>query len=313
MTAAHDYFEQVLALGHPPEYALAYTLQHYPDFVPGAQAPLASPQPDLNVEAAEPSPIKAYAAAALLLFGALLSVTAQFNHEWVVLDEEVNSLGLSAGLTTIRADCAEATPMGEFSQEDATDLCKRLAYLLFADDMEATWETPTTQNMSVDDLDDTFVGTHDLFCNNVESYSEDYQELLVVQWVYGGAPESEPMLFALASSEIICLGVGHDTSSDEQWGNNTRAGMVLWLSSIVALLGTGMLVTTAVGRELPGNIERHGRWTGFAAGGLMLAAMGSSGVFVGIASGSYGMGVWMTVLGGLAGIAAGVITLLDQK
>jgi hypothetical protein len=28
---------------------------------------------------------------------------------------------------------------------------------------------------------------------------------------------------------------------------------------------------------------------------------------------SAGMGVWMTVLGGLAGIAAGVMTLLDQK
>ena len=34
MSGAQDYYEQVLALGHPPEYALAYTRKHFPDFTP---------------------------------------------------------------------------------------------------------------------------------------------------------------------------------------------------------------------------------------------------------------------------------------
>ena len=34
MSEPQDYYEQFLALGHPPEYALAYTRQHFPDFTP---------------------------------------------------------------------------------------------------------------------------------------------------------------------------------------------------------------------------------------------------------------------------------------
>ena len=254
MTAAQDYFEQVLALGHPPEHALAYTLQHYPDFVPGAPVSMASPEPALDVEEAEPSPTKAYAAAALLLLGALLSVTAQFNQEWVVSNEEVNTLGLSAGLTTIRADCAEAVPFGEFTQEEATDLCREVAYVWFADDMEAA----AAENKSADDLDDVFVGDQDVFCDNVESYMEAYQDLLTIQLVYGGASEAEPLFFALTSSALICAGVGQDVYSDSQEVDNTRAALVLWLGSIVALLGAVLLVAAAVGRELPGNNHQEG-------------------------------------------------------
>ena len=33
MSAAQDYYNQVLGMGHSPENALAYTRQHYPDFV----------------------------------------------------------------------------------------------------------------------------------------------------------------------------------------------------------------------------------------------------------------------------------------
>ena len=43
MSAAQDYYEQVLGMGHSPENALAYTRQHYPDFVPGVAAPVAAP------------------------------------------------------------------------------------------------------------------------------------------------------------------------------------------------------------------------------------------------------------------------------
>ncbi len=43
MSAAQDYYNQVLSMGHSPENALAYTRQHYPDFIPGVAAPVAAP------------------------------------------------------------------------------------------------------------------------------------------------------------------------------------------------------------------------------------------------------------------------------
>ena len=45
MSAAQDYYDQVLAMGHSAEDALAHTRQHYPDFIPGDAAPIAAPAP----------------------------------------------------------------------------------------------------------------------------------------------------------------------------------------------------------------------------------------------------------------------------
>ena len=43
MSAAQDYYEQVLGMGHTPENALAHTRQHYPDFIPGVAEAVAPP------------------------------------------------------------------------------------------------------------------------------------------------------------------------------------------------------------------------------------------------------------------------------
>ena len=45
MSAAKDYYEQVLSMGHSAADALAHTRQHYPDFVPGDAQPIAAPAP----------------------------------------------------------------------------------------------------------------------------------------------------------------------------------------------------------------------------------------------------------------------------
>ena len=67
MSAAQDYYNQVLGMGHSPENALAYTRQHYPDFVPGvAQAvapPVMAPVSQQPVPAAQPVAQPAVAAA----------------------------------------------------------------------------------------------------------------------------------------------------------------------------------------------------------------------------------------------------------
>jgi hypothetical protein len=45
MSAAQDYYNQVFGMGHSPENALAYTRQHYPDFVPGIADAVPAPPP----------------------------------------------------------------------------------------------------------------------------------------------------------------------------------------------------------------------------------------------------------------------------
>ena len=56
MSAAQDYYKQVLGMGHSPENALAYTRQHYPDFVPGVAAAVAAPVATPVAQEAVPSP-----------------------------------------------------------------------------------------------------------------------------------------------------------------------------------------------------------------------------------------------------------------
>ena len=67
MSAAQDYYDQVLGMGHSPENALAYTRQHYPNFVPGvAEAvapPVLAPVSQQPVPAAQPVAQPAVAAA----------------------------------------------------------------------------------------------------------------------------------------------------------------------------------------------------------------------------------------------------------
>ena len=56
MSAAQDYYNQVLGMGHSPENALAYTRQHYPDFVPGVAKAVAAPVATPVAQEAVPVP-----------------------------------------------------------------------------------------------------------------------------------------------------------------------------------------------------------------------------------------------------------------
>ena len=91
--------------------------------------------------------------------------------------------------------------------------------------------------------------------------------------------------------------------------------MILWLGSIGALLGTVMLACASIGRSLPAEAEKNGKWAGMAAGVLMLLAVLVWWLLLPDTDTdtSAGMGVWMTVLGGVLGIVAGVLAFLDQK
>ena len=335
MSAAQDYYEQVLGMGHSPENALAYTRQHYPDFVPGVAAPVAAPvvapvsqQP---VPAAQPvaqpaiapapavaapvAPVAApaavapsvyapmagtplpaggttpmmWAAVGCIVFALLLSMAGQFSHSWIVDNENE---GGSFGLTTVRVDCnmAEGDPSVGVSKEAAVDQCKVTAYTFYAEDMEAA----AAENNTADDIDDVIVGDIEDVCENTYKLGAAF------------ATGNETLMADLAESRDTCL---------ETPAAGSTGGLILWLGSIGGLLGTVMLASGSIGRSLPANAEKHGKWAGMAAGVLMLLAVL---VWWHLLTDtdtdtSAGMGVWMTVLGGVLGVVAGVLAFFDQK
>ena len=335
MSAAQDYYDQVLGMGHSPENALAYTRQHYPDFIPGVAAPVAAPvvapvsqQP---VPAAQPvaqpaiapapavaapvAPVAApaavapsvyapmagtplpasgttpmmWAAVGCIVFALMLSLAGQFSHSWIVNNEEGGE-GQSVGLTTIRQDCSVAEPDADETKQQAIDECKAFAYMFFAEDMEEAAE----DDITVDDMDDAIVGDYEDYCDNIYTFAAAF------------AMGDQDALNELSEVRDTCL---------ETPAAGSTGGLILWLGSIGALLGTVMLASGSIGRTLPANAEKHGKWAGMAAGVLMLLAVLVWWLLLPDTDTdtSAGMGVWMTVLGGVLGVVAGVLAFLDQK
>ena len=337
MSAAQDYYNQVLGMGHSPENALAYTRQHYPDFVPGetaaipapaptplSQAPVQAPQPVAQAPiAATPAPAMAAPAAAVaspmaaapsayapmpvpvpasggitpmmwaavgcIVVALLLSTMGQFSHAWIV---DNDNEGSSFGLTTVRVDCsmAQADAQLNMTKKEAVDMCKAMAYSLYAEDMEAAAE----EDITVDDIDDVIVGNIEDVCENTYKLGAAF------------AMGDEATMKDLADSRDSCLEIP---------AAGTKGGIILWIGTLGALLGAVMLGAGVMGRNLPANAEQHAKWAGIAAGALMLLAVIVWWVLLPETDSdtSAGMGVWMAVLGGVLAIVAGVITLLEEK
>ena len=337
MSAAQDYYNQVLGMGHSPENALAYTRQHYPDFVPGVAEAVAAPAPTPAAQtaipavqpvaapavAATPAPAMAaptaavappmaaapnayapmavpvpaaggitpmmWAAVGCIVVALLLSIVGQFSHSWIV---DNDNEGSSFGLTTVRQDCSveEADAELGLSKQEAVDMCKVMAYSLYAEDMEAA----AAENRAADDIDDVIVGNTEDVCEN--SYK------MVAPFFEG----DEEGLKELADGRETCL---------ETPAAGSTGGIILWVGTLGALLGAVMLGAGMMGQNLPANAEQHAKWAGIAAGALMLLAVIVWWVLLPETDTdtSAGMGVWMTVLGGLLAIGAGVITLLEEK
>ncbi|MBL6733058.1 MAG: hypothetical protein ISP84_00765 [Candidatus Poseidonia sp.] len=331
MSAAQDYYQQVLAMGHTPEHALAYTRQHYPDFVPGVSAPVAAPaptpmsqQPVPAVQPAAQAPIQAtpapmmgassavsapmaapsayapmgvpvpasgpstmvWAAVGCIVVALLLSIIGQFSHSWIVNNEDE---GFTTGLNTVRIDCSF-----EDTEVDV-ETCKSFAYAFLSDDYETASQEDTS------DADVIQVGRYTEYCDNTYTFTVQLIEAFTTD-----AEERQSDMANASDARDTCL---------ETPAAGSTGGMVLWVGSLAGLLGAVMLGAGATGRALPANLEKHGHWTAIAAGALMLLAVLVWWVLLPDTEldTSAGMGVWMTVLGGLAGIAAGVMTLLDQK
>ena len=338
MSAAQDYYDQVLGMGHSPENALAYTRQHYPNFVPGVAEAVAPPvlapvsqqpvpaaqpvaQPAVAAAPAQATPVAAapavaapaaaapsayapmaatplpaggttpmmWGAVACIVFALLLSMAGQFSHAWIVNNEEGDE-GQTAGLTTIRQDCSLTEPDTGETKQQAIDACKAFAYVGFAENME----TATDELEDVDDIDDAIVGDYENYCNNIYTSTAPF--------LMG----DQDALANLSEIRDTCL---------ETPAAGSTGGMILWVGSLGALLGTVMLSAGSIGRTLPAEAEKHGKWAGMVAGGLMLLAVLVWWLLLPDTDTdtSAGMGVWMTVLGGVLGVVAGVLAFLDQK
>ena len=337
MSAAQDYYNQVLGMGHTPENALAYTRQHYPDFIPGVAAPVAAPvmtpvsqqavpavqpvaQPAVAAAPVAAAPVAAapavgapmggqaayapmaatplpaggttpmmWAAVGCIVFALLLSMAGQFSHSWIVDNENE---GGSFGLTTVRVDCsvAEGDSSLNVSKEAAVEQCKVTAYTFYAEDMEAA----SAENLTADDINDVIVGDIEDVCDNTYTFASAF------------AMGNETALRDLAESRDTCL---------ETPAAGSTGGLILWLGSVGALLGTLMLSAGSIGSTLPAQAEKHGKWAGMAAGVLMLLAVLVWWLLLPDTDNdtSAGMGVWMTVLGGVLAIVAGVLAFMDQK
>ena len=324
-------------MGHTPESALASTRQHYPDFIPGVAAPVAAPvmtpvsqqavpavqpvaQPAVAAAPVAAAPVAAapavgapmgaqaayapmaatplpaggttpmmWAAVGCIVFALLLSMAGQFSHSWIIDNENE---GGSFGLTTVRVDCsvAEGDSSLNVSKEAAVEQCKVTAYTFYAEDMEAA----SAENLTADDINDVIVGDIEDVCDNTYTFASAF------------AMGNETALRDLAESRDTCL---------ETPAAGSTGGLILWLGSVGALLGTLMLSAGSIGSTLPAQAEKHGKWAGMAAGVLMLLAVLVWWLLLPDTDNdtSAGMGVWMTVLGGVLAIVAGVLAFLDQK
>ena len=230
-----------------------------------------------------------WGAVACIVFALLLSMAGQFSHSWIVDNENEGS---SFGLTTVRVDCsqAEGDLSVNVSKEAAVDQCKVTAYTFYADDMEAA----SAENLTADDIDDVIVGQIEDVCDNTYAFASAF------------AMGNESVLADLAEDRDTCL---------ETPAAGSTGGMILWVGSLAALLGTVMLSAGSIGRTLPAEAEKHGKWAGMVAGGLMLLAVLVWWLLLPDTDTdtSAGMGVWMTVLGGVLGLVAGGLAFLDQK
>ena len=291
MSTAQDYYEHVLAMGHTPENALLHTRQHYPDFTPNAAsaAPAAHPvahpaivaAPASNAHApATASPLPSdgttpamWGAVGCIVFALLLSMAGQFSHAWTTYTGQEGS---SKGLTTVLRDCSFSSDVEE---------CKESTYALYSEDwMSASYPKDG------EGVGNVITGEYEDYCNN----------LFTKRTENGATQES--------------AGEARDTCLEASAAGAT-ASLVLWAGSIGALLGTVMLSAAAIGRSLPADAERHGKWAGIAAGALILLAVLVWWILMPETTieTSAGMGVWMTVLGGVLGVVAGALAFLDQK
>ena len=162
--------------------------------------------------------------------------------------------------------------------------------MLFAEDME----TASEDDITVDDIGNVIVGEYEDYCDNTYTFASAF------------AMGNETALRDLAESRDTCL---------ETPAAGSTGGLILWLGSIGALLGTLMLSAGSIGKTLPAQAEKHGKWAGMAAGVLMLLAVLVWWLLLPDTDNdtSAGMGVWMTVLGGVLAIVAGVLVFMDQE
>jgi len=332
MSAGHDYYQQVLAMGHTPENALAYTRQHYPDFIPGrtqaVAAPVVAPLSQQSIPAATPTP-QAVVPAPMTASPvqspplAVAGVVGLDPHAqaYAPMPVTLPATGATPPMVWAAVACVVLalllSMMGQFSNgwlvnnedEGFQAGLRNLEIDCSQEGSQADIDTcknfayaflaedlqeALASNTSASSLDDVQVGSYENYCKNVYEFSASF------------AMGNQSQLNDIAKARDTCL---------ETPAAGSTGGVVLWLGSLAALVATTMLVAGALGRPLPGQAQQHGHWAGIVAGALILLAvlvwwllLPDSDIDT-----RAGAGVWMTVIAGILALAGGVMALLEGK
>ena len=183
-----------------------------------------------------------WAAVGCIVFALMLSMAGQFSHSWIVDNEE----GLSTGLTTIKEDCSFDEDIEERKQKAAVDRMYRIHLLR----------------------------RRHGGCRCIKQHGRRHRRCH--RWGHRGCLRKH--LFAMHGTETLMADLAEDardTCLERPCAGGT-GGLVLWLGSVAALLGTLMLSAGSIGRSLPAEAEKHGKWAAMTPASI--GASGCSGV-----------------------------------
>lgn len=318
MADPQSYHDGLVAQGYPPEQALAYTRQYYPDFTPAAAAaaplPAAPPaalpaEPTVAPMAVQPAPAAAmippmehagvaspsgspsalaWAAVGLIVASLLLSLVAQFNGAWLSGEQE-DGTQVKTGLHSITFDCS-----GIADEANQSFCISTYAYLT------APMEDTPPENST----DMAHKGTQAGVCERIEEMTVS----MATAFSGGNQTVIDEATSAAAEAKEECM-VSADAGS--------KGGTWLWIGTVLALLCTVMAVLPKVGvNALPSVVTDNARWGNMLAGVvIVLAVLLWRGALPDDPDSVMGaaIGVYIAVVAGIMAIASGVLEVLDGR
>jgi len=318
MADPQSYHDGLVAQGYPPEQALAYTRQYYPDFTPAAAAaaplPAAPPaalpaEPTVAPMAVQPAPAAAmippmehagvaspsgspsalaWAAVGLIVASLLLSLVAQFNGAWLSGEQE-DGTQVKTGLHSITFDCS-----GIADEANQSFCISTYAYLT------APMEDTPPENST----DMAHKGTQAGVCERIEEMTVS----MATAFSGGNQTVIDEATSAAAEAKEECM-VRADAGS--------KGGTWLWIGTVLALLCTVMAVLPKVGvNALPSVVTDNARWGNMLAGVvIVLAVLLWRGALPDDPDSVMGaaIGVYIAVVAGIMAIASGVLEVLDGR
>ena len=323
MSDAQSYHDGLIAQGYSPEQALQFTQQHFPDFTgmaPAAPA-MSAPQPAAPA-AYDPAPVATAPAVAAAPVGGGMLAPAMGGAPVAgsmadMVSSHTSSGSGSSAIGYVAVACIVAaialSTWGVFGYE-----------WLIVEKMDGE-EPPDGMSMTVglnamqmeQDLPKVFGDAWDSSGMSCSDYKKSIESVT--------EEDGDSDLVVLeCDGDIFTMTMHYDKEQCEEEENQSdkddceatqNAGMtgtiILWTSIGTGVAATILILFNVLGVDaLPVNTQKFGMIAGIAAGALAIIAvlawwimMPSTDTDV-----SAGMNVWFTIVGGVLGVAAGILT-----